>query len=216
MRGLIAYCEQLFELEGGGESHVAVHLSEATRYPGLLTEMGSKIAHTVWNHTGPDDADPCLIGLPTAGTALAIAASLFSWYVYSNSTIHAGRPLITSRVMRATHTAKNRWVHDELGGQPPDRGRHTFWTVDGVVTDVTSMFEAAARLAKDGYSGKQMPQLIFIDRQQGTLHRLIQGGFTQLCVCFNLLDVACLFGELGLWPRQAVTQVEAEIETYQF
>lgn len=219
--GSIVYRDKPFRLKSGIESNVYVFLrGDLTDAPSLLYKAGKKIAHTVWDNCGPDDHQPSLIGLPTAGTALAVAASVYSWGQY----LSAGRPvlgerMISCRVMREQlkqgHGANERWVNGEVG-RSPDLDRFTFWTVDNVTTDGETKIEMAKRLVEDGYPAKEMPQLIFVDRQQGGVARLEAAGFKRVVICYNLLDITYAFGELELWPKEAVRQVEMEIAAHQF
>ena len=215
--GSIVYRDKPFRLKSGIESNVYVFCrGDITDSPILLDMIGRKIARTVAENTARDDHRPNLIGLPTAGTALAGAASMASVAMQEEG---PNFPLIASRVMREqlkkTHGANNLWVNGETSG-PPDLGKFTFWTVDNVATDGETKFEAAKRLEEDGYPSKDMPQLIFVDRQQGAVARLKAAGFKRIVVCYNLLDITFVYGELGIWPTYAVEQVESEIAAHQF
>ncbi len=156
--GSIAYSDRPFKLKPRAdgsqiESHVYVSLrGELTDGAYLLSLVGEKTAEIVRENILPDDKQPNLIGLPTAGTAIAIAASQASVALHVKDQRF---PLIACRVMREklklAHGANNRWVNGELGGQPPDLKKFTFWTVDNVVTDGKTKFEYADFLEQDGY-----------------------------------------------------------------
>lgn len=215
--GSIVHRDKTFTLKSKIESHIYVFCrGDLTDSPWLLNMVGSKIACTVAENMIPGDHQPNLIGLPTAGTALAVAASMASMEVHQESSNY---PVIACRVMREklkkTHGANDRWVNGEINGAP-DLSRFTYWTVDNVATDGKTKFEAAEQLEQDGYPSKEMPQLIFIDRQQGAVARLKAAGFKRVVVCYNLLDVTFLYGEMGIWPKGAVKQVEEEIKAHQF
>lgn len=215
--GSIVYREAPFKLKSGIESNVYVFCrGDITDSPVLLDMIGRKIAWTVFEHTVDGDHQPNLIGLPTAGTALAVAASMASIHIRNRD---FKLPPISCRVMREqlkkTHGANNRWVNGEVNGAP-DLNKFTFWTVDNVATDGATKFEAAEQLAQDGYPSKEVPQLIFVDRQQGAVVRLEAAGFKRIVVCYNLLDITYVYGELGIWPKDVVKLVEKEIAAHQF
>ncbi|MEX1997844.1 MAG: hypothetical protein WEA04_04190 [Candidatus Andersenbacteria bacterium] len=207
----VRYSERPFRLKSGVESHVYVSGREdLTDHPDLEVLVGKKIALTVWQNTALDDRrQPCLIGLPTAGTVLAQAAAMAS--------VLFDRPdrlIVCHRVMREVlkkHGAHHTWVNGK-----PDLSRHAYWTVDNVATDGQTKVEAAEKLTEDGYPAKQMPCLIFVDRQQGAIARLQAEGFDKIVVVFKLLDVAYALGELEHWPKKVVTAVEKEIREHQF
>jgi len=165
--GCIAYREKPFILNSGIQSNVYVFFrGDLTDSPKLLNMAGVKIVSLVKKHSLSGDNQPNLIGLPTAGTALAGAASAASVEMHKRDTSY---PLIASRIMREqlkkTHGANDRWVN----GAIPDLKKFTFWTVDNVITDGGTKLKQADRLEQDGYPSKEMPQLIFVDRQQGAI-----------------------------------------------
>lgn len=209
------YREKPFTLKSGIQSNVYVFLrGDLTDSSELLSMAGLKIAYVVNENMALGDRQPNLIGLPTAGTALAVAASMAS--VEMRRWCQGTFPRIASRVMREklkkTHGANDQWVN----GETPDLEKYTFWTVDNVVTDGGTKFEQAERLEQDGYPSKDMPQLIFIDRQQGAISRLRAAGFKRIVVCYNLLDITFIYSEFGLWPKETVRRVEEEIKAHQF
>ncbi len=212
--GSIVYREKPFKLVSGIESNIYVYLrGDLTDSPNLLNMVAQKIVHTVRKNITSDDHQPNLIGLPTAGTAIAVAASIASFEMHKWDT---SIPLIACRVMREKlkkeHGANDRWVNGEM----PDLKKFTFWAVDNVVTDGGTKSMQAERLEQDGYPSKEMPQLIFIDRQQGAIPRLRAAGFKRIVVCYNLLDITFVYGELKLWPKETLKRVEEEIKAHQF
>src|SRR3989338_5019915 len=85
--GSIVYSAKQITLASGIKSNVYVFFrGEATDNPTLLNMAGQKIARTVVENTLPDDHQQNLIGLPTAGTALAIAASMASVEIHRQDT----------------------------------------------------------------------------------------------------------------------------------
>lgn len=206
--GFVRHSETPFKLKSGVPSNVYVFGREdLTDNPQLEWHVGTKIAGIVYDNTH-DARQPCLIGIPTAGNALAQAAAMVSFQLHRLSLP------IAHRVMREQlkqHGAHSTWVNGR-----PDLKRQRYWIVDNVATDGGSKKEAAGKLEADGYPAKQMPCLIWIDRQQGAVPRLKAAGFEQVIVAYNLLDITYAFGVMGLWPKSAVAAVEEEIKAHQF
>lgn len=206
--GFVRHSEIPIKFKSGILSNVYVFGREdLTDNPQLEWLAGAKIASIVYDNTH-DTRQPCLIGIPTAGNALAQAAAMVSFQ------LHRLWLPIAHRVMREQlkqHGAHSTWVNGR-----PDLGRQQYWMVDNVATNGKSKQEAAEKLEADGYPAKQMPCLIWIDRQQGAVPRLKAAGFEQVIVVYNLLDITYAFGVMGLWPKSAVTAVEKEIKAYQF
>jgi len=206
-----------FTLKSGVKSNVYVYVSgrdDLTDHPDLEWLVGRKIASLVLQNAleRGDLKKQCLIGLPTAGTALAQAAAMVNWscqrlFVGANE-----EPRIIHRIMREalkTHGAHPDWVN---GKPQPDS--HTYWGVDNVATDGGTKMEAREHFRESGYP-EVMPAFIWIDRQQGAIVRLKRAGFSVIVVAYELLDVTFALGELGFWPKEIVRSVEVEIKAHQ-
>ena len=210
--GFVRYSATPFTLRSGIKLNVYVSGREdLTDNPGLEWIIGRKIAHVARIIADPKDKQVCLIGAPTAGTALAQAASMVSF----REDVWANDLPICHRIMKEaqkTHGAHQNWVNGK-----PDLHRHSYWLVDNVVTDGGTKLEAMTKLKADGYPAEaETPCVIWIDRQQGAIPRLEKAGFKRIVVVYNLLDLTFAFGELGLWPKEAVKAVEQEIAAHQF
>lgn len=166
--GFVRYSEKPIRLKSGIESFVYVFGREdLTDSPAMMRYAGTKICGLLVENQSLDETDICLIGIPTAGTVLAIAAAMVSGYT--------SKPF-GCRIMREVkkgHGAHQQWINGE-----PD-AKHTYWLVDNVATNGDSKIEAAEKLAEDGYP-RRPPVLIWIDRQQGAVKRLEQAGFDQI------------------------------------
>jgi orotate phosphoribosyltransferase len=213
--GFIVHSERTFRLKSGVDSHIYVKgRDDLTDNPDLEWLIGEKIANLVYERELFLGGQPCLIGIPTAGNALAQAAAMVSVYMQARQSEWV-RPLIAHRVMReklkGAYGIHNTWVNGR-----PDLQKHDYWMVDNVATDGTSKFEAAEKLAADGYPAKQMPCLIWTDRQQGAVPKLKAAGFENVIVAYNLLDITYAYGEMKLWPKDALRAVEEEIKAHQF
>ena len=214
--GFIRWSAQPFRLKSGVESHVYVFGREdLTDHQDLVWGIGRKIADLVLQDADrrKDPRQQCLIGLPTAGTALAQAAAMVNW---SNERYRfpelVNSVRIAFRIMREalkTHGAHPDWVN----GKP--QPAQTYWTVDNVVTDGGTKLEAREKLRESGYPVADMPALVLVDRQQGGIKRMEQAGFANIVVVYRLLDLTFAFRELGLWPEEAVRAVEEEIRAHQ-
>lgn len=203
--GTIAWSTEPITLKSGITSHVYVHgRNELTGRAPVLRKVGYRIwsAGVELQQKYSPDKDMEFIGIPTAGSPLATAASLAS-----TSEHPAGCRTMREKVK--SHGTHNSWVD----GSPNDE--LFFISVDNVVTDGGSKFEAVARLTESGYRTEEMGHIILVDRQQGAIERMKQAGMTRLTVIFNLLDMTYLFGRFGVWPSDAVERVEREIKEFQ-
>lgn len=213
--GFIRWDEQPFTLRSGIKSHVYVFGREdLTDHPDLEWHIGHKIAGLVLENAVArgDHKQQCLIGLPTAGTSLAQAAAMVNWHRQS-FWVDDAKHRIIHRIMREelkTHGAHPDWVNGK-----PLQELHTYWSVDNVVTDGGTKLESRERFRASGYPVENMPALVLVDRQQGGIKRMEQRGFNQIVVAYYLLDLTYAFGQLGLWPSEAVHNVEEEIKAHQ-
>jgi orotate phosphoribosyltransferase len=209
----VAYNPQPFTLKSGVKSNVYVYGREdLTDNPGFEWLVGRKLAQVVCQHTEPETPQPCLIGIPTAGTALSQAAAMVSW---RERILTPSGQVVCHRTMRETlksHGAHPDWVNGRA------TATQRYWVVDNVATNGDSKVEVLPKLRQSGYLGDQEfpPVLIFVDRQQGAVERLTKAGFNTVVVAYQLLDLAFAFQHMGLWPREVVQQVEEEIRAHQF
>ncbi len=174
--------------------------------------IGRKIARLVKQYGGSEGErrQYCLIGVPTAATAMAQAAAMVS--LAENILVNG--QYICHRIMRESpkrHGLHQGWVNGE---SQPDI--HVYWAVENVVTSGTTLITIAERLRQSGYPVEEMPILVFVDRQQGGIKKLEEAGFRKIVVAYNLLDLVFIFGELGLWSKNQVKAVEDEISANQF
>ena len=180
--------------------------------PLLFWLIGHKLAALVRANTKEEDGQPCLIGIPTAGTTLAQAASMASYQRRVKSPQNAEEPLISFRVMRealkTAHGTHSQWVDGDYDV------RQTYWLVDNAVTSGQSIIQGRKRL-HESYPAKDTPCLILVDRQQGGVERLQKEGFSRVVVAYKLLELAETFEGLGYWPKGSAKKVEEEIQAHQ-
>lgn len=199
--GMIKFAEQPFKLKAGGFSRVYVFgRDDLTENPDVLFAIGQLIANCANEFLDRHGIKglPCFIGIPTAGSPLATAATRFGG---------------VSRIMRekpkTTYGASEcKWMNSR------SNPLHAYFAVDNVVTDGGSKIEANDRLQEDNYPVYEMVHIVVVDRQQGAVEALRAEGM-RVEVIFNLLDLVWAFGELGLWSRADVAAVEAEITALQ-
>lgn len=211
--GFVRYSPDPFTLRSGIKSNIYVFGREdLTDNPNLEWMLGSKLARVVYANSH-DARQQCLIGLPTAGTALAQATAMASLEVKCEKQSGDAQN-IAHRIMREVlkrHGAHKGWVNGK-----PEHLRQRYWIVDNVATDGQTKVDAIPKFEADGYPARQMPVLITIDRQQGAVGRLKNEGFEQIHVAYNLLDITHAFWTLELWPEGVVEKVEEEIHAHQF
>lgn len=212
--GFLQYSETPFTLKSGVQSHIYVFGREdLTDNIGFEYKLGLAVAQRIADLTVPGSKQPCLIGLPTAGTAIAQAAAM----VTHNCDVLGGgnQPLyMCHRIMRETlkqHGAHQKWVNGD-----PDYDRHQYWWVDNVATNGDTKIEAEEKVVTQGYHMKEDPCLITVDRQQGAVDRLYKAGFKHVIVLYELLDLTYALAEMNLWPKDVVKKVEEEIKAHQF
>lgn len=210
--GFVSWNEEPIKLKSGVMSHVYIRGREdLTDHPDLLVAVGRKVSEKV-HHMMERDNDkrqPCLIGIPVAGIPLATAGSLFDATHSKNLT-----QAICYRIMRQKikeHGANHNWVDGK-----PDFEKHRYIAIDNVITDGGSKFEAVEKFNNDGYRGKDLDQIIFIDRGQGGPEALVKKGLKAPEIIFKLSDITFVYKKLNLWPPESIKKVEDEIAAHQF
>lgn len=203
--GSIRWSDEPFILKSGRESHIYFSGREDfSDNPELLYFVGLKMATVAWQYTNQfDKKQPCLVGIPTAGTPLAIAASMAS---YHGDMTREG-VAICFRVMKEEkkeHGLHYTWINGE-----PCPEKHTYWLVDNVATSGGTFITAAEKLKESGYPPiQEISCLVLLDRQEGGVKKMEEMGFKQVVAVYKFLDIVSTFGELGLWPKDRVEAVE--------
>ncbi|MBI4709277.1 MAG: hypothetical protein HY764_03690 [Candidatus Portnoybacteria bacterium] len=212
----IRWSKKPIKLSSGIESHIYVSGREdLTDHPVLEYQIGKKITYLIQKLETENEKDflgekqICLIGIPTAGTALAQAVAMFSFMKFQNIN---GSP-ICHRIMR--EALKSHGIHQDWVNGKYDPDRHTYWTIDNVITNGQSKFETAKRLEQSGYPAKDMTHLILIDRQQGGVKNMREAGFLKIIIVYNLSDIVYTFGEMKLWTKDRVRAAAEEIAAMQ-
>lgn len=201
--GVVTWNTDPVTLKNGSLSHVYVQgRNDITERPSLLRWLGQYIAETTVGILGPDDFRKIiLIGIPTAGTPLAIAAAI-------EGDAGIRRDGFGSRMMRSvpkSHGVNQSWID---GNANP--AEEAYFLIDNVVTDGASKFETNKRLALNGYPEADLQHLVLINRGDEVLKSLNDQGLS-IYALFDLLDIVEAFGRLRLWTKPQVRAVQEEV-----
>jgi orotate phosphoribosyltransferase len=206
---VIEWLPERRKLKSGVLSHVYVQGRDDLTYNmELLLKVGDKTLNELDKILDETVLQPCFIGLPTAGTA--IAGSIAFADAYMNGYHHVCWDIMREK-KKDTHGKTGGWVV-----RPPDHGNYIYFAVDNVVTDGKTKIEADERFREDGFQVDQMHHVIMVDRQQGGIERMRAHGMKHIHVLYNLLDLTFAYRELDLWPAESVAAVENEIREHQF
>ena len=206
-KGLIRWSDEPTVFASGAKSRVVVSGREdLTENPSLLLRVGEEIAGAVMrlqiNTPGPG-RQPCLIGIPAAGTPLAAAASLWAIRYRPNWNL-------CFRQMRQKHKDHGRPEHRRWVDGKPDQIAHQYFTVDNTITDGGSKLETIERLKEDKYPVGGMAHIILVDRQEGGVERLRKQGIKVVPI-FSLSDIICLLEQEEIWPKKIIAQIRGEL-----
>ena len=207
--GMVGWNDEPVTFKSGIKSHVYVlGRDELTSDADALFATGMAIADAAFMHMPIENLTErkklVMIGIPTAGTPLAVAASL-AWHSIIGDTRIGSR---TMRTEKKGHGVHHRWVD----GRPRDD--EIYYSVDNVITDGQSKIEAIERLQEDGYPVEKMAHIILIDRKQGGVEKLRQQGLTVI----TLLELPAIVEMLvarGTWPQERLELYRAEMSAYQ-
>lgn len=207
--GFVKWSPEPFTLKSGKQSHVYVFGREdITDNINFLHLLGREIVNAVRITFPNDPRIPCFIGIPTAGTPLAQAASMASYFEPADMNNPINLRTMCFRIMREKrkgHGAHNGWVNGA-----PDLAKHFYVVVDNVVTDGQSKVEAAERLLEDGYPAYDLPQIILVAREWKVVGELEKRGFKHVVVLFTLKDIINEFAERGYWTPEMAEQALSE------
>lgn len=186
--GTVRYSETSFNLKAGGTSHVYFNgRDDLTLNPGFLVAIAfSALTHLDANVEG-GGGKVCLIGVPSAGTAIASAMCVYCEIEEERGEVS----LLIMRQVRKTHGAHYTWVD----GRPPADAIVVL--VENVRTTGGSEEEALNRLKEDGIPTKDVVRLSIVDRK-------LRPETTTLKTVFYMADIITAFGYLGLWPQERV------------
>ncbi len=210
--GMLEWTDEPFTLKSGIKSHIYFHgRNDLTDNPQLMRQCGALIGRVLMGLTVGHTRQRILIGVPTAANGFAASVTHYTQPSF-------GFQDIGFRVMReklkeshGSSTQRGYWVNGR-----PNTDLHYYATIENVVTSGASLLEALDRLESDGYPISEMPHLVFMDREQGGVRRVLKEGF-YVHALFRLLDVVWALKELEVagWDEDRYQAVKDEIEAHQ-
>lgn len=212
--GTVQYKKDPVRLHRGVESHLYVSArEELTRDARILGTTGDIIFMHAFQRMLKcrDTRRPHFLGIPTAGHALAIAASLGSRHETKDTDV-AG----STTVREAPKTTHGASEHRSGWAVGPDAARFRDFFVDNVVTDAGTKIDWIPRFEADGYAPRESDWIVLFDRNQGGVERMKEVGIKNVLVIFNILDAMYVYDELGIWPKEWIENIRREIAENQF
>jgi orotate phosphoribosyltransferase len=164
--------------------------------------LGQKIASRIHQRAAIDGDKKmqCLIGVPTAGNALAQAAALAGAKANNYG-------VFCHRLMREQLKAGERrgWV---VGEAQPER--HTYWLLENAITTGRSILAALSKLHVDDYLLEDVKLFALVDRQQGGIEMVQRAGYGPVATVYKLLDLVYVSTKLNYLPEVAFKSLERE------
>jgi len=203
---MVQWSEEPVTFVSGIKSRVYVSgREELTGDTDALFVIGSAIAHAAFMNMDPVNLTArkklILIGIPTAGTPLAVAASL-AWRAVM-SDIRMGSRTMRTEIKAYGRAENRRWVD----GEPRDD--ELYYTVDNVITDGQTKLEKIAQLREDGYPTETMTHIIVVDRKQGGVETLRACGH-KVITLVDLPDIVEAHVTQGTWGPDRLKRYRAE------
>ncbi|MEK7098777.1 MAG: hypothetical protein AAB908_02645 [Patescibacteria group bacterium] len=146
----------------------------------------------------------CYIGIPTAGTQLATALAFERRGLIGHET-----PCFRSmRTELKKHGKDNMWI------DPPDLSRHTYISIENVMSTAGSMITAFERMESDGYPTMYMDHVVFADWELGGLTNLHKKGYEKIHVRYVIRDIIAAFVHIGRWPKERWDYIEPKLAVF--
>jgi orotate phosphoribosyltransferase len=191
--GTFGWSEKEIPFNCGYLSHLYFSArNDLSENPRLLSRICAQTKNRVEKLPLSHGPQYCLIGIPTAGTQLAQGVSGVS----SMSVV--GNPPICFRTMRSfpkTHGKIKTLI------EPPDLERHSYVTVENVITEGNSLKDSLTLLKSLGYPTQQMHHLAFASWELGGDEALSRAGYDLVHVMFYLPDIVALYVAVERWPH---------------
>jgi orotate phosphoribosyltransferase len=202
--GTFAWKPEGVEFKSGKRSRTYVRgRQELTNAPHLLAELGKRVAEFVRERMPiRDGRQHCLIGVPTAGTKLAVAASMHTYYSRQQSCI-IWREL---RTKPKPHGEDKGWT---VGG--PEPSKDVYVVIEQAMSTASSIIEYADHLAEDGYSPREMHYVVLVDRELGGIENMRKDGYKHVHRMFILRDIIAALVHMGLWPLERYQELLQEL-----
>lgn len=163
-----------------------------------LTLLGAHIIRFVRSIEITKGTVPCMIGIPTAGTPLAIAAAIGS--VYDSTPFHY-------RVMREERKKRRHGIDNTWAG-PFDPGE-TYFTVENVSTSATTILVALQRFEEDHFPIDSMHHILLVNR--GGAEALRSRGIPHVHVMLEFHDLLAAAVHIGEHSEEVLVEYRQEI-----
>lgn len=187
--GTVRWGNKPFSLKSGGTSHVYfMGREDLTLNLKLLTQLVHSALDHLWLATEVDMDKPCcLIGVPSAGTAIA------SWMaaVHHLEYQHDDMSFLVMRQVLKKHGNNQTWID----GRPPEDALTVM--VENVRTTGASEEEALGRMREDGIDTAKIVRLAMVDRK-------LRPETDTLKSVYYMADIVAGLGHLGLWTEEQV------------
>lgn len=194
--GSVYWSDAPITLRSGGISHVYCRGREDfTTSPELLALIAEAAMTHVWDEVeGAIDNGCCLIGVPSAGTAIAAWMSASDTYMHQTQ---SSTEFLVMRQAKKAHGVNTTWVDGK-----PTVGKKII-LVENVRTTGGSEDEAIAKLAEDGIDTSALVRFAIVSL-------MWQDETEARKSLFYLADIIYAFGILGLWPEEQVQEAMKE------
>lgn len=172
----------------------------------LLCQVGARIKSFVLRLKRTHGPQFCLIGIPTAGTPIAQAAARESYDPY-----HMLESRICFRQLRTELKANH--GKDNLWAGRPELERHSYVTIENVISTAKAYLKHLKHLEEDGYPTTQMQHVAFADWGLGGAETLAKEGYTGFAM-YRALDMIAALVFIGDWPEEYYNETERRINQW--
>ncbi len=212
LNGTIAWSNEEITFNSGFKSHVYVRMrNDLALNPLLLLRVCTAIKDKVDTLPLTHGKQRCLIGIPTAGYQLAQGVSQLS----VNEYIVRGLDLVNRETCFSfMQTAPKNHGRDQTLIDRPDLLRHSYMTVENIISTAKAMLEAFGNLESAGYPTREMHHVVFADWELGGTEALQRAGYDNVHTRFIMRDVMAAYVHCGLWPRERYDEMDWRIITW--
>ena len=201
--GSIAWSDKEVTFNSGFKSHVYVRMrTDLTHNIPLLSDVGERIKNFVLKLRPTHGPKHCFIGVPTAGTPLALAAAMVS----------GGQ--ICFRQMRSELKEGHGKSEDSMWVGPPELEGFSPTTVENVVSTAKAYFKHLGRLEEDGYPTKEMRHIAFADWELGGVEALHDAGYKNGFVIYRVRDMIAALVYLNDWPGEQYDETNRRVNAW--
>ena len=202
----IEWSEQDIKFNSGFLSRVYFRgRNDLTDHPALLRRVGHLLYEKIARLPTTHGEQKCLIGIPTAGSPLAQVIADLARVLWN-----ADDP-VCFRLMRSVlkdHGKDNMWVGT------PDLEKHSYITVENIVSTAKAMLDNFGKLEQDGYPARDMHHMVFASWELGGTEKLPAAGYDKVHILFYMLDVIAAYVQQGLWPQERYDEMERRIKAW--